>query len=127
MHAFLSLGRWIFPVPFAVFGLINLMNAQGMARVVPAYLPVPIAWVYFTGACLIAGAISMYIGKYDKLAATLIAVFLVILVLAIHLPGAMSGTEMSRTSMSMVWKDLGLAAGAMLFAQHVAKDRSFVG
>lgn len=127
MNAFLSLGRWILPVPFAVFGLFHLMNAQAMTGIVPAYMPAPIAWVYLTGVALIAGAVSMYIGKYDKLAATLIAAFMVILVLTVHLPGAMSGTEMSQMSMSMLLKDIGLAGGAMLFAQYVAKDRSVIG
>ncbi|MCK6691168.1 MAG: DoxX family membrane protein [Thermoanaerobaculia bacterium] len=127
MDAFLSLGRWIFPVPFAVQGLLQLMNARGLAGVVPAYMPEPVLWVYFTGCCLIAGAVSMYIGKYDKLAATLIAVLLVIIVLLVHVPGAMAGTEMSRVSLSMLLKDIGLAAGAMLFAQFAAKDRSFTG
>ena len=127
MNAFLSLGRWLFPVPFAVFGLFHFMNAQGMAGVVPSYMPAPIVWVYLTGAALIGGAISMYIGKYDKLAATLVAVYMLILVLMVHLPGAMAGTEMSQMSISMLLKDLGLAAGAMLYAQYVAKDRSIIG
>ena len=127
MNAFLSLGRWLFPVPFAVFGLFHFMNAQGMTGVVPSYMPAPIAWVYLTGAALIGGAISMYIGKYDKLAATLVAVYMLILVLMVHLPGAMAGTEMSQMSISMLLKDLGLAAGAMLYAQYVAKDRSIIG
>ncbi len=127
MDTFLSLGRWIFPVPFAVQGLLQLMNARGLAAVVPAYMPAPLLWVYFTGFCLIAGAASMFLGKYDKLAATLIAVLMVIIVLLVHVPGAMAGTEMSRVSMSMLLKDIGLAGGAMLYAQFVAKDRSVVG
>lgn len=127
MDAFLSLGRWIFPVPFAVQGLLQLMNARGMAGVVPNYMPAPTFWVYFTGFCLIAGAAGMYLGKYDKLAAALLAVLMVIFVLLVHVPGAMAGTEMSRVSLSMLLKDIGLAAGAMLYAQFIAKDRSVVG
>ncbi len=127
MNAFLSLGRWLFPVTFAVFGLFHLMNAQNMTGIVPSYMPAPIVWVYLTGICLIASAVSMYIGKYDKLATTLLAVFMLILVLTVHLPGAMAGTEMSQMSMSMLLKDLGLAAGAMIYAQHVATDRSIIG
>lgn len=127
MNAFLSLGRWIFPVPFAVQGLLQLMNARGIAGVVPAYMPAPLVWVYLTGFCLIAGSVSMYISKYDKLAATLTAILLIVIVLLIHVPGAMAGTEMSRVSLSMLLKDIGLAAGAMLYAQFVAKDRAVIG
>lgn len=96
-----------------------------MAPTVPSYMPAPTAFVYFTGISLIAAAVSMYIGKYDKLAATLLAVFMLILVLTVHLPGAMAGTN--QISMPMLLKDLGLAAGAMIYASYVAKDRSIVG
>lgn len=95
--------------------------------VVPAYMPAKIVWVYLSGAGLIAAAVSMYLGKYDKLATTLLAVFLLLLVLMVHLPGAMSGGEGAQNSVSMVLKDLGLAAAAMLYANYVAKDRSVVG
>lgn len=128
MNAFLSLGRWLFPVPFLVFGLFHFLSAQAMAEyVVPSYMPAKVVWVYLTGAALIAAAVSMYLGKFDKLASTLLAVFLLLLVLMIHLPGAMSGGEGAQNSMSMLLKDLGLAAAAMIYANYVAKDRSVVG
>lgn len=128
MNRFLSLGRWLFPVPFLVFGLLHFMNAQVMAdAVVPAYMPAKMVWVFLSGAGLIAAALSMYLGKYDKLATTLLAVFLLLLVLMVDLPGAMSGGEAAQNSVSMLLKDLGLAAAAMLYAVHVAKDRSVVG
>ncbi len=127
MNAFLSLGRLIFPLPFLVFGLFHFMNATQMAGAVPTYFPAPIAWVYLTGASLVAAAVGMYLGKYDKLAATLLSVFMLILILTVHLPGAMSGTEMSQMSVSMLLKDLGLMGGAMLYATYVAKDRSVIG
>ncbi len=128
MNAFLSLGRWIYPLPFAVFGLMHFMSAQVMADyVVPSYMPVKIVWVFLSGAGLIAAAVSMYIGKYDKLATTLLAIFLLLLVLMVHLPGAMAGGEGAQNATSMLLKDLGLAGAAMLYATHVAKDRSIIG
>ena len=128
MNAFLSLGRWFFAIPFGIFGLFHFMNAQAMADyVVPAYMPAKVIWVYLSGAGLIAAAVSMIIGKYDKLAATLLAVFLILLVLMVHLNGAMSGGDGAQASMSMLLKDLGLAGAAMLYAQHLAKDRSVIG
>lgn len=128
MNAFLSLGRWLFPLPFLVFGLFHFMNAQAMSDyVVPAYMPAKIIWVYLSGAGLIAAAVSMYLGKYDKLATTLLSVFLLLLVVMVHLPGAMAGGEGAQASTSMLLKDLGLAAASMLYATHMAKDRSIVG
>lgn len=128
MNAFLSLGRWLFAIPFAIFGLFHFMNAQAMADyVVPAYMPAKAIWVYLSGAGLIAAAVSMVIGKYDKLATTLLAVFLLLLVVMVHLPGAMAGGDGAQASMSMLLKDLSLAGAAMMYALNYAKDRSIIG
>jgi hypothetical protein len=39
----------------------------------------------------------------------------------------MGGGEGAQMSTSMLLKDLGLAAASMLYATHVAKDRSVIG
>ncbi|MBL7802354.1 MAG: DoxX family membrane protein [Saprospiraceae bacterium] len=128
MNAFLSLGRWLFAIPFAIFGLFHFMNAQAMADyVVPAYMPAKAIWVYLSGAGLLAATVSMLIGKYDKLATTLLAVFLLLLVVMVHLPGAMAGGEGAQASTSMLLKDLALAGAAMMYALNYAKDRSVIG
>lgn len=103
------------------------MSATQMSAMVPNYLPAPMVFVLLTGAALVATAISMYLGKYDKLAATLLAVFMLIVILTMHLPDAMSGSGTSQISLSMLLKDLGLMGGAMLYATHVAKDRALIG
>ncbi|MBL7783923.1 MAG: DoxX family membrane protein [Saprospiraceae bacterium] len=128
MNAFLSLGRWIFALPFAIFGLFHFMNANAMADfVVPAYMPAKTIFVYLSGLGLIAATVSMLIGKYDKLATTLLAIFLLLLVAMVHLPGAMSGGEGAQASMSMLLKDLALAGAAMMYALNYAKDKAVIG
>lgn len=128
MHAFLSLGRWLFAIPFAIFGLFHFMNAQAMVdTVVPPYMPVKVFWVYLSGAGLIAATVSMLIGKYDKLAATLLAIFLLLLVFMVDLPGAISGTERAQTFVAMLLKDLALAGASMMYALNYTRDRAMVG
>ncbi len=128
MNAFLSLGRWVFAIPFAIFGLFHFMNAQAMSDyVVPAYMPAKIIWVYLSGAGLIAASVSMLIGKYDKLGTTLLAIFLLLIVVMVHLPGAMAGGEGAQGAMSMLLKDLGLAGASMMYALSHSQDRSVIG
>ena len=128
MNAFLSLGRWIFALPFAIFGLFHFMNANAMADfVVPAYMPAKTIFVYLSGLGLIGATVSMLIGKYDKLSTTLLAIFLLLLVVMVHLPGAMSGGEGAQASMSMLLKDLALAGAAMMYALNYAKDKAVIG
>jgi len=128
MHAFLYLGRWLFPIPFILFGLLHFMNAQMLAdHAVPAFMPFKLAWAYISGIALLAAGISMLIGRYDKLAATLLAIFLLLMVLVVQAPGAMMGDAAAQTAMSNLLKDLSLAGASMLYALHYAKDRSVIG
>ncbi|GAB4487804.1 MAG: hypothetical protein OHK0019_03390 [Saprospiraceae bacterium] len=124
MNAILSLGRWLFAIPFAIFGLFHFMNGSQMVGAIPNYLPVPYFWVYLSGAGLLAASAAILLGKYDKLAAILLAVELVLFVLLIHLPALIGGDQMAMVS---VLKDLALAGGALLYAKFIAQDRSVVG
>lgn len=128
MNTFLSLGRWLFPVPFIVFGLVHFTSAQAMADyVVPAYMPAKIVWVYLSGVGLLGAGVSMYLGKYDKLATTLLAIMLLLFALMVHLPGVMAGGEAMQKAMPSFLKDLGLAAASMMYALHQARDHAIIG
>lgn len=125
MNAFLSLGRWVFAIPFAILGLMNLLSTKSMIEAfVPNYMPAPMVWVIVGGIGLVAASLSMLIGKYDKLACTLLAIYLLSMVLMVHLPGAMSG---SISAQFLLFKDLALAGAAMMYAHHLSKDRSVIG
>jgi uncharacterized membrane protein YphA (DoxX/SURF4 family) len=129
MNAFLSLGRWFFAVPFAVFGLFHFMDAEGLAMAVPNYMPAKIAWIYLAGTGLVAASVSMLTGKYDKLAAVLLAVFLLLMAFLLHVQIAMltSDPRLSQSGMSNFLKDISLAGGALMYAKHYATDNSVVG
>lgn len=107
----LKLGRILYALPFAVFGLLHFMNASAMAGMVP--LPGGVFWVYLTGVALIAAAVSLLIGKYARLAALLLGVMLFIFALSIHLPNLIGGDQ---ASMSSLLKDFALAGAAWALA-----------
>ena len=126
MNAFLSLGRWFFALPFSLFGLMHLLEGETMAQlVVPSYLPFKVLWLDFRGIGLIAAAISMLLGKLDKLATTLLAIFLLLMVFMLHIPNAMGGGEAARLALSTLLKDISLAGGAMMYAKHYAQDAKY--
>ena len=126
LNSTLNLGKWVFILPFAVFGFLHLRNADEMAGMVPTFLSGGSFWVYLTGIAQVAFALSVVIGKYDKLAAILCAVMLLIFVLTLHFPG-LSNLQMSKLAMTNMLKDLGLIGGAMMYASRFAKDNSVVG
>ncbi|MDX1685911.1 MAG: hypothetical protein R3275_11800 [Saprospiraceae bacterium] len=120
MNGLLKLGRYLFAIPMAVFGINHLTDAGTMAGYAPFGGEVII---YITGIALILAAISLIIGKYDKLAAFLLGIFLLLTALTVWLPAVMGG---AMEQMPNILKDLALAGGAWGFALH-AKDDSVIG
>jgi len=117
MNAVLNIGKYLYAVPFAIFGLFHFLNAENMKGLAFGSSIL----VYLTGAALIAAAVSLIIGKLDKLAAVLLAVFLVLTALLVHLEAATSGDPGS------LLKDLMLAGAALMYAKTMAKDNAVIG
>lgn len=119
MNAILNLGKYLYAIPFAIFGVFHFMNARGMAEMMSP--PGGEVMVYITGAALIAATVSMLIGKYDKLATVLLGVMLILFALILHLSAAMEGNATN------FLKDLALAGAAWMYAGNLARDNSVVG
>jgi len=117
MNSILGLGKYLFAIPFGVFGVLHFMNADAMA----GYAFGNPILVYVSGAALLAASVSMLIGKFDKLAAVLLAVLLLVFVFAIHLKPASAGDY------SGLLKDIALAGAALMYAKTSARDASVVG
>lgn len=111
-----KVGRYLYAIPFAIFGILHFMNASAMAGMVP--FPGGVFWIYLTGLAMIAAAVSFIIQKKVKLAGILLGIMLLIFVLSIHLPGVIGaeGPQAMQASMSSLLKDLGLAAAAFYIA-----------
>lgn len=123
MNAITGLGKYMFALIIAVFGLFHFMNGPAMAGMVP--IPGGVFWVYLSGAGLIAAALSIVLGKYDKLGTTLLGFVLLIFALGVHLRGMMGSEDPSY--MANLLKDIGLAGAAWMYAGGFAKDKSIIG
>ena len=126
MNSILGLGKYLFAVPFAVFGIMHLMNADAMAGMAPFGGSI---MVYITGLALIAAAVSIIIGKMDKLATALLGLMLLLFVLLIHAKGLANAADAGASAMAMssLLKDLALAGAAWMYSASLAKDNSVIG
>lgn len=137
MDRILNLGKYIFPLSFLLYVGLHLGKPDVGASFVPDYIPFPYFWNYFTLICIVLFIISALIGKYDKLAYTLMALYVILMGVLVHLPRAMGhelGTE-NMTADLMREKELEMVnffrnimvTGALLgFAKFVAKDKSII-
>lgn len=115
-----KVGRILYALPFAIFGLFHFMNAGQMAGMVP--IPGGVFWIYLTGLALLAASISILIEKKTKLACVLLGVMLVIFALSIHLPAVIESGGEDAASMTNMLKDLALAGGAWVLGGNYESE-----
>lgn len=118
-----NIGKWMFILPFAAFGILHFGPLEFSIDYVPDFLPFKAFWVYFSGSCLLAFALSAILKKFDQLAALLLALELVLFVLLIHIPKAIDGDFLGIIA---TFRDIGMAGAALLYATHIAVDDRFI-
>ena len=114
------IGRIIYAVPMAVFGLNHFMMAEGMKAMVPAFIPGGIFWVYVTGLALIAAAVAIIANRYASLASLLLGILLAIFALTIHLPGSLNPETMQMFFPNLL-KDTSLSGAALVLSVILKK------
>jgi len=113
-----KIGTVFYAFVIGFFGINHFMNGTGFQKMVPSFLPGGVIWVYITGAALLAAAISFLINKQTRLAGLLLALFLLLIVITVHLPAVLNAPDEGSRRFPMVnlIKDTGLAAAALLVA-----------
>lgn len=134
MDRILNVGRYLFPLSFLMYVGLHFGKPDVRAAFVPDYFPFPLFWNYFTMVCIFMFIIS----AYDKLAYSLMALYVVLMAAMVHLPRAMGyelNTEMMTADLARemelemvnVFRNV-MVAGALLgFAKFVARDGRVIG
>lgn len=138
MDKILNSGKYIFPLSFLLYVGLHLGKPEVGASFVPNYIPFPYFWNYFTLVCILLFIVSAIIEKYDKLAYSLMAVYVVLMAVLVHLPRAM-GQELGVGNMTadiarekeleMVnfFRNIMVTGALLAFAKFVAKDKRIIG
>jgi hypothetical protein len=138
MDKILGLGKYIFPLSFLLYVGLHLGKPEVGAAFVPDYIPFPYFWNYFTLVCILLFIVSAVIGKYDKLAYALMALYVLLMAVLVHLPRAMGhelgvggmAADLSREmELEIVnfLRNIMVAGALMAFAKFVAKDHRMMG
>lgn len=134
MNKILSIGRYLFPLSFLLYVGLHLGKPDVGASFVPKFLPYPYFWNYITLVCIVLFIISTLIGKHDRLAYFLMALYVFLMALLVHMPRALGyGIDPGSAMTSMeavqeletvnIFRNL-MVTGALLgFGKYVAKDK----
>jgi len=114
------IGTIFYALVIGFFGINHFLYGTGMQKMVPSFLPGGVIWVYLTGTCLLLAAIAFLIDKQVRMAALLLALFLLLIVLTVHLPAVLNAPDSNsrRFPLTNLIKDTGLAAAALLLASR---------
>ena len=109
------LGPVLEAVAVAMFAAEHFLATRDLMLVVPRWIPEPLFWTYFVGACLAAAAISLIAWRYVHWSATLLALMFVIIVATIDLPQLPKSSH-ERFFWILTVRELAFASGALVLA-----------
>jgi hypothetical protein len=114
--------RSIYALALPLFGVHHFMAAAGATAAVPAWLPFPLAWVYFTGAAHVAAGAAILLGIAARLAATLEAAMIGAFVLLVHVPGVAAAPG-DRLQWTMLVVASAIGGAAWIVARALAHEK----
>jgi uncharacterized membrane protein len=105
-------------VPLAIFAMEHFLAAHDLMGIVPKWLPWHLFWTYFFGAALMAAAVSFILGRCVRWSAMLLALFFLLVVATVDLPGLFAQVH-DRIFWTLLVRELCFAGGAMVLGGSV--------
>ena len=85
-----ALSNLCFAAPLAVFGALHLAAAQGLATMVPSYMPWKLFWAYFFGVALLAASLSISTKILVRWSGLLFGIAMFCFVAMMDIPGTLA-------------------------------------
>jgi uncharacterized membrane protein len=123
MERILALGKWLFLLPFTMYVILHFGKPDVGASFVPKALPFPLFWNYATGLCVLAFIVSGLMGKYDKLAALLMALYVLLMTFLVHLPRAAT----HENDLLNLFRNTMVIGALLMYASAFARDKRLIG
>ncbi len=117
-----TLGRVLFAIPFALFGINHFLMTDYYVGMLTSFIPLGAYTIIITGIMLIAASISIITKKYVKFSTITLAVLLFIFIITIHIPHLISGNDRTITLIALL-KDISLMGGALMIAGTYSEDK----
>lgn len=86
MQKVLATGKWLFILSFLLYTGLHFGLPQVGADMIPSFSGATFL-NYATGVLVTAFIMSCFIGKYDQLASLLMALYVLLTIFLIHIPG----------------------------------------
>ena len=117
------IGRILFALPFAVFGINHLLMMDYYLAMLTSFIPLGGYTIILTGLVMIIVSISIITKKFIRLSTLILAGLLLIFILTIHLPHLFDGTDRVPIMIALL-KDISLMGGSLMIAGYCAEEET---
>jgi uncharacterized membrane protein YphA (DoxX/SURF4 family) len=122
LDGLIASGPYLFAVSSVVFGIDHFLILGFIASLVPAWIPAPMFWAYFTGGALVVTGISIAIRWMDRWAAFMLGVMFLLWFLLLHAPRVMSAPRShDPNEWSSAFIALAMCGGSWICAWHAER------
>ena len=119
-----TVGRILYALPFAIFGINHLIMKDYYLGMLTSFIPLGAYTIIITGILLIAASISIITKKYVKQATIMLAALLFIFIITIHIPHLFSDTADKTAVLIALLKDISLMGGSIMLAGFCAEKET---
>lgn len=110
-----TIGRILFAIPFAIFGINHFLMTDYYVGMLTSFVPRGAYSIILVGVLLVAASISIISKRYMKVSTILLAFLLLVFILTIHIPHLISDTDKTATIIGLL-KDISLLGGCLMIA-----------
>jgi putative oxidoreductase len=115
------LGRILFAIPFAVFGINHFLMTDYYVGMLTSFIPLGAYTIILTGILLITASISIITKKFVKISTICLAILLFIFIVTIHIPHLITETDRTVTLIALL-KDISLMGGSLMIAGFYSEE-----
>ena len=117
-----ALSNLCFAAPLAVFGALHLAAAQGLATMVPSYMPWKLFWAYFFGFALLAASLSISTKILVRWSGLLFGIAMFCFVAMMDIPGTLA-TPKDRFGWILTLREMLFGGGGWILAGNAMREQ----
>ncbi len=110
-----ALSNLLFAMPLAAFGAEHFAAVNGIAQIVPSFVPWHLFWAYFVGVALVAASLSIATRIQVHWSGLLFGIMMFLFVAMMDIPGTLQNLH-NRISWTLLFRELSFGCGGFCLA-----------
>lgn len=123
MKKLTTIGRILFAVPFALFGINHFLMLNYYLGLLTSFVPLGAYTIILTGIMMIAASISIITKIMVKFSTLMLAILLFIFIVTIHIPHLFIDADKTITIIALL-KDISLMGGSLMISGIYSEEEN---